>query len=195
VVRSTLLLMVALFGPTASSPLRAREPDSATAAAHLTVVEAERAKLIELMQAGPLVFRRAMFVTEVPVRFGEYVPRSDRPFDLDEPMVLYVEPVGVVWMPDGDTWRFEVALTLAVETEGGRAIARETNFGHISARNRERPTELMTYLSLNVHDAPPGRYAIVVTLHDSHSQKSATLRMPFSIADKFRLSPREIVVE
>ncbi|MGE0698833.1 MAG: hypothetical protein AB7O57_07040 [Hyphomicrobiaceae bacterium] len=152
------------------------------AARHVAIIEAQHEALVSAMEAGPLVLRRALLVAEQPNRYGEYVPRADRPFALGEAMHVYLEPFGLVHRRDGDVWRLDVMLGLAIEDEAGRSIVHEPEFGGISIANRERRAEVMTYLSLNVADAPAGRYVLVVSLRDRVSAKTARVRLPFSVA-------------
>jgi hypothetical protein len=149
----------------------------------LSVIEAQRKALIEMTEAGPLLFRRALFVTEVPARFGEYMPRADRPFEPGEAMHIYIEPVGLVWKRDGVVWRFDATVGFEIDTPDGRPIASEGDFGRISVKNQDRPTEVMTYLTLVVSDAPPGAYVIQVKFRDVNSDKQATFRLPFTVAE------------
>jgi hypothetical protein len=150
---------------------------------HLAAIDAQRKALVEAMEAGPLLFRRALFVTEVPARFGEYTPRGERPFAPGEAMHIYIEPVGLVWARDGALWRFEAAVGLEIDTADGRPIASEDKFGSIAVKNQDRPTEVMTYLTLVVSDAPPGPYVIEVRFRDAHSGKTAAFRLPFTVGE------------
>jgi len=158
------------------SPAAAYEPASATQ------FEKKRAELIELMQKGPLFFRRGLFVVDMPMRFGEYRPRPNVPFVPNEEMHIYLEPVGLVWKRDGDVSHIDVLVSIEIATEGGEVIVREKDFGRITGRNRENLVELMNYLTLKLASANTGLYVITIGYRDINSDKTAQIRLPFTIA-------------
>src|SRR5882724_10478199 len=58
---------------------------------------------------SPLSFRRALWVSELPVGFGAYTPRQTNEYASGDEMVAYVEPVGFGWRKSGDMWQTDLA--------------------------------------------------------------------------------------
>lgn len=179
--RGCLAAAIALVLAAAFPYVAQAQQTSGGAEDHLAGIETQRRALRELIEAGPLVVRRALFVTAVPRRFGEYDPRGGRPFEPGETMLVYIEPVGLVWQRDGEDWRLDVGVGFEIRPKDGKPIVQQPDFGSIVVHNRERPTEVMTYLSLDLKQAPAGPYELTVTLTDRPTAKTASFTLPFSV--------------
>ena len=59
--------------------------------------ETMRKATLQVWDASPLVFRRALFVAGSPSGFGIYNPRPDNVFKPGEKLVIYAEPIGFKW--------------------------------------------------------------------------------------------------
>ncbi|MEO1199544.1 MAG: hypothetical protein AAFX39_09970 [Pseudomonadota bacterium] len=146
----------------------------------------ERLREAMILVAGemPLSVREATFVTNDPPGFGVYDPRQDAVFAADEPLVAYVEPVGVTWIDAGEGY-LSSALTVDFEllSETGQVLAQQDGFGNFSFTSREHNLEVMTHLTLEVSGAPAGAYVLRYIYTDTNSGEMASIDLPFEIAE------------
>jgi hypothetical protein len=131
---------------------------------------------------SPLAFRKAVFVSEAPAGFGIYKPRDNNVFKLGEPLIAYIEPLGVGWgKRDGGLFRALLTVDFEIRLPSGDILAGKRDFGHFEFTSREQNTEIMTHLTLNLTGARPGKYTFGVIYHDKTTGKSASVDLPFEI--------------
>lgn len=129
-----------------------------------------------------LAFRKALFVAEPPGGFGIYKPRPNAVFKKGEPLVAYVEPVGVGWEKKGpDTYHALLTADFEVRNLQGDILAGKRDFGNFEFTSMEENTEIMTKVTLNLTGAPAGKFILGVIYHDKTTGKQATLELPFEI--------------
>lgn len=131
---------------------------------------------------SPLAFRKALFVAEPPAGFGLYKARANAVFKRDEPLVAYVEPVGVGWEKKGEG-QYHALLTVDFEVRNpqGDILAGKRDFGRFEFTSQEENTEIMTKLTLTLTGAPAGQFVLGVIYHDKTTGKQATVDLPFEI--------------
>ncbi len=131
---------------------------------------------------SPLSFRKAVFVSEPPSGFGIYKVRASNVFQVGEPLIAYVEPIGVGWAKQ-DAGSFHSLLTVDFEirSPAGDILTGKRDFGRFEFVSREENTEMMTHLTLNLSGAQPGKYIFGVIYHDTTTGKSASADLPFEI--------------
>ena len=80
----------------------------------LDAIEKADKEVLEVWNATPLTFRRAIFVSEEPAGFGSYTDRDSNAFKQGEPLIIYSEPVGYAWREKGDgSYTIGFAMDLA----------------------------------------------------------------------------------
>ena len=153
----------------------------AQAGNHLEAVETLRRAINILAANGPLTLRRVQFIAEPPKGFGLYKPRGGNVFRRGEPLVVYAEPIGLGWKPEGGTNRAVVATDFEIRTPDGKILGGQKDFGRFEFVSHDRNHEIMTHLTIRLSGAPPGRYVFGATYRDAVSGKAATLELPFEI--------------
>jgi hypothetical protein len=147
----------------------------------LEAINSARAAMIEVLNKAPLGFRRILFVKDVPDGFGAYKPRGDNVFAADEPLIIYSEPIGVVWKQDGDEYSSKLVVDFEIRSPDGQVLAGQKGFGEFALEAREQPLDYMSHIKLDVTGARKGSYILGLTIHDSNSGKSTSTDLPFEI--------------
>ncbi len=131
---------------------------------------------------SPLALRKAVFVAEPPQGFGIYKERPNNVFRQGEPLVAYVEPIGIGWTKgDGGTFHSLLTVDFEIRSPSGEILAGKRDFGRFEFTSREQNTEIMTHLTLNLTGARAGKYVFGVLYHDKTTGKSASADLPFEI--------------
>lgn len=135
--------------------------------------------------AATLPFEVALFefVTDKPAAYGSYTPRANAVFRSGEPLITYVELIGLSWkkLPDS---RHTAAFTVDLELIDykGDTLAAKKGFGSFAFTGRIRNQEIYTHLSLDVSGARPGDYRVRYTINDTLGDRSTSFEQKFSIA-------------
>jgi hypothetical protein len=184
-VRLLALLIVLGFATTSRAgeiEALAREAEAKAAAGqHVEAANALRQALATLAANAPLSLRNVQFVAGAPKGFGIYQPRGGNSFPPGEPLVVYAEPFGVAWQPEGEQFNALLTVDFEIRTPAGEILTGKKDFGRFAFTSRERNLEIMTHLTLNLSGAPAGDYVFGATYHDKMSGKSASLDLPFQI--------------
>ncbi|MBO3759996.1 hypothetical protein [Ciceribacter sp. L1K22] len=131
----------------------------------------------------PLTVSLAEFATDKPAAYGSYTPRPDTVFKPGEPLITYLELIGLTWetLPDKRyTSAFNVDLEL-IDYKGD-TLAAQKKFGSFSFTGRFRNQEIYTHLTLDVTGAPAGDYKVRYTVNDTVGKRSTSFEQKFSIA-------------
>jgi hypothetical protein len=150
----------------------------------LEEIDKREAALAEAWSATPLTVRRAIFVSQHPDGFGQYVERADSTFKKGEKLVTYAEPVGFGWKPIGnDNYQFGFKVDFLIKTPDGKVLGGQENFADLSETSHARNREFMVVLTMSLTGAPTGSYLIEYTLRDITGAQSTSFSQPFKIVD------------
>ncbi len=153
----------------------------AAAGKHAEAYEAMRSATLQVWNAGPLLFRKALFVAESPKAFGIYTPRADNVFKQGEKLIIYAEPVGFKWQAKDGLNHSLLVADLILRTNDGKIVAGQKNFGSFSFDSLEQNMEIMVVLTIDFTGAPPGKYVVEGAFTDKMGEKTATLELPFEL--------------
>jgi len=134
-----------------------------------------------LWAKAPLTFRKALWVAEAPVGFGDYNPRESNVFTSGAEMIAYVEPIGFGWRKSGDLWHMKLVADVVVKGKDGTELYRQANFRNLEIASRVQNREFFGRFTYTLTDIPAGEYVIDTILHDTATGKSATMSLPFVI--------------
>jgi hypothetical protein len=151
-------------------------PDPSVAA-----IDSARAAATAALKNAPLGFRRILFVTEAPGGFAIYDPRPNNVFKPGEPLIVYTEPVGIAWQPNGDKVSSKLVVDFEVRSPDGQVLGGQKSFGEFSLTAREPPIDYMAHVTINLTGAPVGSYVLGLTVHDANSGKTASADLPFEV--------------
>ena len=131
----------------------------------------------------PFAVGKALFVADKPVAYGAYTPRKDSVFRQGEPLVTYVELIGLAWKSLGDGKQqanFSVDLELA--DAKGDTLAKQPGFGNFTFTGYVRNQEIFTHLTLDVNGAKSGEYLLRYTVNDVVGKRSTSFEQKFTVA-------------
>ena len=111
--------------------------------------------------------------------FGNYVPHAGTAFKPSDTLLIYLEPIGYAFTPEGDTFKVAIAADMEIHTPGGLVLAKSADFGRLEWHARSKTREVHATLKLPLPKLKPGDYQLLVTLRDQGSPKSTTVTLPF----------------
>lgn len=188
-VSKPLLLPVALLGALAASaaaagPLveaakKAEELAAAgnTVGAHDTIRDA----FGNFAATLPFTIGKAVFVSAPPEGYGMYATRPDAKFKAGEPLISYVEPVGLTWRGDPGALESQFTVDLELLDTKGTVLAEQKAFGSFAFKGSVRNQEVFAKLTLNLTGPPAGDYVLRYRFKDAASGAVAMSEQPFSI--------------
>ncbi len=131
----------------------------------------------------PLTIGKAAFVSEKPKAYGSYRPKAEPVFEAGEPLITYIELIGLTWQRQEDGLQHS-AFTVDFELidSKGEILAGQKNFGTFSFAGFVRNQEIYTHLTLDVDGAAPGAYRLRYTVNDTLGRRSTSFEQPFTVA-------------
>lgn len=143
-IKSTVIALTSLLlsaGTTFAGEIEdlARQAEAKAAAGqHAEAVETLRRALTLLSAKGPLTLRRAQFITAPPKGFGIYQPRANNLFRTGEPLIIYVEPVGIGWRMADKVNRSLMVTDFEIRTADGKVLGGQKDFGRFEFASHEQ---------------------------------------------------------
>lgn len=174
------LSVTAYAGPLLDAARSAEE--KATSGDAVGAYASMREALSDFAEKLPLTIAKAEFVDGVPTAYGIYKPRAKPAFKTGEPLITYVEPLGLTWKPTGDG-KMQTNFTVDFELmdKKGDVLAAQKSFGNFSFVGFTRNQEIFTHLTLDITGAEPGDYVLRYTLNDTGSNRSVKTEQPFTL--------------
>lgn len=148
---------------------------------NLEAYDTMRKAALQVWTSGPLLFRKAIFVTKAPEGFGIYDPRPEGAFKPGEKLFIYVEPVGFTWQEKDGLNHAQLVADLVLKDDEGTVLGEQEGFGTFTFDSRDENMEVMTALTIDFTEAPAGKYAAELKFTDKLGDKSATFELPFEI--------------
>ncbi|MBL0372847.1 hypothetical protein JJB09_12485 [Rhizobium sp. KVB221] len=148
----------------------------------LAAYEKMRLSMVEVSEKIPLDIRKAFFVTERPVIFGNYSRAKSNEFTVGSSLITYAEPVGLVWKQiDGGDVQSQFTVDFELRNPAGEVLAVQKAFGNFKIASREPLFEIYTPLTLDVSAVPAGDYVLKYTFNDLNSKKSTDIEQRFKL--------------
>jgi len=148
----------------------------------LAAYEKIRQSLGEASEKIPFDIRKAFFVTEKPILFGNYSRVKSNEFPVGSSLITYAEPVGLAWKPadDGEV-QSQFTVDFELRNPAGEILAVQKAFGNFKIESREPLYEIYTPLTLDVSAVPAGDYVLKYTFNDVNSKKSSDIEQSFTL--------------
>lgn len=140
-----------------------------------------RQAYLEAFAAAPLAVRTAVFVTGPAEGFGLQEERASNEFAPDEPIYIYIEPVGYGFREEGGVNTFGLSVGLRILTSTGQELFSQDGFLDLTARSRTTPTEFFGNVTLNLSGLTAGEYVLELLLDDVASDETASVAMPIVV--------------
>lgn len=183
------VILAAILAGLPSAPQAGQLVDLATQAEGLidkgdglAAYEKIRQSLNEASEKIPFNIRKAFFVTEKPVIFGNYSRVGSNEFPVGSSLITYAEPVGLSWKPiAGSEVQSQFTVDFELRNPAGEILAVQKAFGNFKIESREPLFEIYTPLTLDVSAVPAGDYVLKYTFNDVNSKKSADIEQRFKL--------------
>ena len=169
----------AAAGPLVEAAKKAEELAAAgnTVGAHDAIRDAFGAFAATL----PFTIGKVAFVSAPPEGYGMYAARPDAKFRPGEPLISYVEPVGLTWRDTNGTLESQFTVDLELLDTKGTVLAEQKAFGSFAFKGSVRNQEVFAKLTLNLTSPPAGDYVLRYRFRDAASGAVAMSEQPFSI--------------
>lgn len=141
-----------------------------------------RAAYLAAWEAAPLAVSKALFVRGPASGFGQYEDRGSNVFAPDEPIRIYLEPVGYGWLSEAGQNRFGTEIGLRILTPEGQELFAQDGFMNLATQSTEKPTEFFGNVTLTLTGLEPGSYVLQLDLGDLASDETTTTTLPLEIA-------------
>lgn len=135
-----------------------------------------------LWEKRPLGVSSALFVQQPATGYGLYVPRETTEFKKDEPMFVYLQPVGYGFERAEDLFRIALTVDFELRTPNGQVLAEEEGFSRLSLESRAPNREFQASFSFTFEGLEPGRYSLLFRLRDENGGQRSETILPFTIA-------------
>ncbi|MCA1970713.1 MAG: hypothetical protein LDL42_16400 [Rhizobium sp.] len=132
----------------------------------------------------PFSVGKAVFVSERPKAYGAYSPRPEPVFKPGEPLITYVELIGLTWKSSDDSLeQANFSVDFEISEPDGKILAAQKNFGEFTSTGLVRNQELFTHLTLDITGAEPGDYLLKYTINDLVGKRFTSFEQKFTVRD------------
>lgn len=130
----------------------------------------------------PLLLNNVQFVKSDDNTFGIYEPREGDSFRIDEPIYLYIEPIGYTIKENPkSSYEFGFFADFTIEGEDGKVLGGQKDFAKLDFKSWNFNTEITLTFTYTISGLEPGKYKIVTQVRDKFSDKKATTENWISI--------------
>lgn len=145
--------------------------------------EAARDAFTRFAAGLPFTIGKAVFVSEKPAAYGAYTAKPNSVFKPGEPLITYVELIGLTWKPaDGGKVQSNFTVDLELRDAKGATLAAEKGFGTFAFTGYVQNQEIYTHLTLDVSGAKPGDYVLRYTVNDVMGNRAAVFEQTFTVS-------------
>ena len=126
-----------------------------------------------LTQARPLL--------AAPAAPGQYEARPNTVLKPDEPLVLYMEPIGFKVHQQKGMFHYHLVSDFKLTDAWGRVISQQREFSTFKGAVFSFPNRMPLVVSYNLRGLSAGDYKVETILHDLLGRKSCTLTTSLTI--------------
>ena len=129
-----------------------------------------------IWQKAPLWVGEAVLVQKQAAGYGIFEPRRNNVYAHNEPILLYVEPMGFRHRQlENGKYQFGVSVDFLVKLPSGKVLGGQTDIESIVMESRKAQKELFLSLAYSITGAPPGKYVIETIIHDIITKQSTSI--------------------
>lgn len=181
-------LVVSSAGLAKAGPLAdaAREAEEKAAAGDVIgAYDAIRDAFGAFSMTLPFTVRQAVFVSERPKAYGAYSPKPEPVFKPGEPLITYVEMIGLTWKSLGNGLeQSNFSVDFEISEPDGKILAAQKGFGEFTFTGLVRNQEMFTHLTLDITGAEPGDYLLKYTINDLVGERFTSFEQEFTVRDR-----------
>lgn len=133
----------------------------------------------------PFSVGKAVFVTEKPKAYGAYAAKPEPVFRPGEPLITYVELIGLTWKSTGDGLEHaNFSVDFEILEPDGKILAAQKGFAEFTSTGLIRNQEIFTHLTLDITGAEPGDYVLKYTINDLVGERFTSFDQKFTVRDR-----------
>lgn len=129
----------------------------------------------------PFTVRQVHLLQGPPTQPGQYQPRADDILKPDEPLVIYLEPIGFKVRTFENMFSYHLLTDYKLIDAWGRVIHQQKGFSSLEGRQFSFPAHLSMVIGYNFTGLSPGDYQVETTVHDRLGRKSVLFHSTFRI--------------
>lgn len=176
---AVMALIVGFAAPVFAGPTvdKATEIEAMLAAGDTAGAMAGAQALLDQVWAdlGVIGFTNTVLVAEPANGFGNYIPRADAVFKVDEPIMIYAEPYGFGYgeaAPGVLSMGFDVDLK--VTNDAGEVLGELVDLMQMEIKSSYKNKEFQANLTYTLTGLPPGKYVLLTTMRDKNSDRTGS---------------------
>ncbi|MDR1545960.1 MAG: hypothetical protein LBU12_04470 [Deltaproteobacteria bacterium] len=149
-----------------------------------TALEAVQEAQQVLWNLAPLSLRAFEFVNEPPEDYGLYTPKETSDFTPEEPLLVYIEPVGYTQRQDAaGLYDWSLSGDFSIVAAEGELVLGSGKLGPWAKTGyRAFSAQLPLPMTINIKGLPEGAYLLRLTLIDAFNpEKTVTVDKPFNL--------------
>jgi hypothetical protein len=126
-----------------------------------------REALVRYSESIPFQITKSVMVTEMVKSFGTYTEVSKPDFQIGNRIVIYMEPVGTTWFPEGDLYRFRLIVDATISSSDGKFHFEKKNIPGFTALCKGPLTDIYLNFYIDTGRYPKGDYTVELDVRDS----------------------------
>ncbi len=117
----------------------------------------------------------SQLVVEPAKGYGMYIPKENNVYNAQEPIYLYVEPVGYNVLKDGDDYEFAIRADFSLKTKDGIELAQQKEFEKWIVKSRRFISDFSINLEYNITGLRMGSYVLETILSDMNGNSKISV--------------------
>jgi len=130
----------------------------------------------------PLTLENVLLAKGPDNTYGVYEPAEDDIYAAGETIYLYLEPAGYkIEKNESGYYEFGFSADFQLASESGEILASREKFSELAFKSWKPNKEVAITFNFRFSGLPAGKYKMITTVYDQHSDKKATVETDLTI--------------
>ena len=147
----------------------------------INVQRALRGAMMAISNEAPLSVHYFDPVTEDAPNFANFTVRKNNVYNVDEPILLYAEPMGYAFYHEGDILQFGFEADFELMDSSGKILGGQKEFQSWVIDSKAPTVDFFMNLTYTFTGLGPGKYTVRTTLHDLVDQEQTSFDYVFKV--------------
>lgn len=144
-------------------------------------IESLKTAIRQIWPKGGMGALLSQLVVEPAKGYGMYIPKENNVYNAQEPIYLYVEPVGYNVLKDGDNYEFGITADFYLKTKDGKEISQQKEFEKWIVKSRRFISDFSINLEFNITGLRMGSYILETILRDINGNSKISIKKEIRI--------------
>jgi hypothetical protein len=140
-----------------------------------------RGAMMAISNEAPLSVHYFDPVTEEALNFANFTVRKGNVYKVDEPILLYAEPMGYAFFHEGDVLQFGFEADFELIDANGKILGGQKEFQSWVIDSKAPTVDFFMNLTYTFTGLGPGKYTVRTTLHDLVDQEQTSFDYVFKV--------------